>query len=96
MSIHSNPHPLTGQAVTVDADLHADGPGPHQVLVEDWWDRVFVRSWMVADGNPAALIYALRSSQAGLPTDNNVIYGKTPSGRGHLLHVSELQSGGAE
>lgn len=95
MSVHSSPHPLAGKTVTVDTDLHADGPGPHQVVVEDWWDRVYGQSWMFAEGNPAALLYAIRSSVAGLPTDDDVVYGKTARGRGYLLHVSELQTGGA-
>lgn len=44
---------------------------------------------MFCDGNPACMKYAIRSAFAGLPTDNNVVYGKV-GGFGHIVHVSEL------
>jgi len=44
---------------------------------------------MDANGNPAALIYAIRSGFDGLPTDDEVVYGKIGS-FGHLIHESEL------
>ncbi|MFD6035283.1 hypothetical protein ACFWHF_12185 [Streptomyces griseoincarnatus] len=87
---HSSPHPQAGETVTVDAELHMAGPGPHQFVIEDWADRLFGRSWMVMNGHPASLIYAMRAGLAGLPTDDEVVYGKTPSGRGHLVHVREI------
>ena len=58
-------------------------------IVEDWWENVFGRSWMVSDGNPAALAYAFRTGMKRGPTDNDVVYGKI-DGLGYLLHVSEL------
>ncbi|MGW1039360.1 hypothetical protein [Streptomyces sp. NPDC002547] len=79
--------------MTVNADLHGVGPGTHEVRVEDWCDRVFGRSWMGMDGSPSALVYAIRSTVAGLPLDNEVVYGKVGQ-RGHLIHVSEIQNGG--
>lgn len=82
--IHTEPHPLAGQTVTVDL-----GKGPVDYTIEDWWDRVSGGSWMFAQGNPACLGYALRSGLGGLPTDNEVVYGKI-AGLGHLVHVSEL------
>lgn len=91
---HTTPHPLAGHTVTVKADLHGQGPGEHEFTVEDWNDRVFGQSWMLLEGHPAALVYAMRSAMAGLPTDNEVVYGKV-HGLGHLVHVSEIQ-GGAE
>jgi len=69
------------------------GPGPHDVVIEDWADRVFGKSWMFMDGNPAALVYAMRAGLAGLPTDDEVVYGKTRSGRSHLVHVREIGGG---
>lgn len=54
--------------------------------VEDWHDRVMGKSWMEAEGNPAALAYAIRSFKQGLPTDNEVLYGD-----GWLVHVSEVE-----
>ena len=59
-------------------------------LVEDWWENVYGRSWMVAIGNPAAMIYAIRIGKKGtVPLDNEVLYGKI-GGMGYLFHVSEL------
>ena len=59
-------------------------------IVEDWCENVLGCSWMVANGNPAALSYAFRTGMKGaVPTDNDVVYGKI-DGLGYLLHVSEL------
>ncbi len=58
--------------------------------VEDWWENVYGRSWMVANGNPAAMSYAVRIGMKGtVPFDNDVLYGKI-GGMGYLIHVSEL------
>lgn len=85
MSIHAQPHPLAGRTVTVDLGY---GDGSEPFTIEDWWDRVGGGSWMDAAGNPACLKYAMRSAVAGLPLDNEVVYGK--AGFGHLVHDSEL------
>jgi hypothetical protein len=64
----------------------------HEFWVEDWWDKLTGGSWMFADGNPACMIYALRTGLGGagkIPTDNEVVYGKI-NRLGHLLHVTEL------
>lgn len=89
---HASPHPLAGQTVTVTAEL--SGTGPHDFLVEDWNDRLFGQSWMDMQGHPASLAYAVRSAIAGLPTDNEVVYGKV-QGLGYLVHVSEIADGAA-
>jgi hypothetical protein len=92
MTVHSSAYERAGQDVTVDADLHVVGPGRHEFRVEDWADRVFGRSWMVMDGNPVALVYAVRSAAAELPTDDQVLYGKVGH-RAHPVHVSEIVGG---
>lgn len=92
---HDTQHPLAGQIVTVSAHLPGVGPGEHSFKVEDWNDRVFGKSWMFMEGHPVSLLYAVRSARAGLPTDNDVVYGKVGS-LGHLVHVSEFAQGGAE
>lgn len=61
---------------------------------EDWCENVIGRSWMAANGNPAALEYAMRSGIFGknneVPTfSDDVVYGKV-GGFGHLFHVNEL------
>jgi hypothetical protein len=94
--IHATPHPLAGQ--TVKAVMWC--PSADEVLrevefrVEDWWDRVSGESWMDSAGNPAAIIYAVRSGVAGLPEDDRVVYGKIGV-FGHLLHEIELKQGAA-
>lgn len=61
--------------------------GGQEIIIEDWWDRVYGKSWMIANGNPAALIYAIRSASIETATDDNVLYGKI-DGLGHLVHMS--------
>lgn len=84
MSIHAQSHPLAGKTVTVDL-----GGGLVDYTVEDWWDRVAGISWQVAQYNPSCLKYAIRAGLAGLPANDEVVYGKS-AGYGHLVHDSEL------
>lgn len=88
--MHNERSPHAGQTVTVKADLHMEGEGLHDFVVEDWWDRLTGGSWMFADGNPAAMVYGARSGIYGLPLDDEVLYGKVGP-FGHLVHVSEIQ-----
>jgi len=88
--VHKTKSPYAGQTVTVRADLHGEGAGVHEFVVEDWWDRLTGGSWMFADGNPAAMVYGIRSGVTGLPLDDEVVYGKVGL-FGHLVHVSEIQ-----
>jgi hypothetical protein len=83
---HSNPHAQAHQTVTID---RKGIEGEETFRLEDWWDRVAGQSWMDSDGNPAALHYAMRAGLNGLPTDDEVVYGKVGS-FGHLVHVSEI------
>ncbi|MFJ4828463.1 hypothetical protein ACIP79_00755 [Streptomyces sp. NPDC088747] len=86
--MHDAAHPNAGRTVTVDM---GDGPVPYDI--EDWWDRISGGSWMFAEGNPAALKYAVRSAFANLPTDDEVVYGKVGH-LGHIVHVSEIKEEG--
>lgn len=70
--------PMQGQVVE-GADYHVEG----------LWEDITGKSWMVSDGNPAAMHYGIRSGLTGLPIDNSVWYGKI-GGLGHLVHESEL------
>lgn len=63
--------------------------------VEDWWDRVYGKSWMFAQGNPACIIYAVRTAEAKLPIDDEVLYGKIGA-FGHLIHINEIETGNGE
>ena len=58
--------------------------------VEDYWDTLTGESWMFSNGNPACMNYAVRSAKAGLPLDNNVLYGKIGA-FGFLVHTSEVE-----
>lgn len=95
---HTSAHPLAGQTVTITPAAPLPGnpdTTPVEFTVEDWNDRVFSQWWGAMEGNPTALVYAMRSAVAGLPTDNEVLYG-TVGIRAHLVHVSELQGGDAQ
>lgn len=91
-------HPLAGQTVVLnltakegmeDHDLYKKLQG-QEYRIEDWWENLFGKSWMFAQGNPAAMIYGIRTGLCcEAPTDNEVVYGKI-GGLGHLVHVSEL------
>ena len=93
--IHSEAHTHARKTVRIKADVvhpqQADFGG-QEFHLEDWWDRVAGQSWMDCQGNPACLIYAMRTgfSEHSTPPDNEVVYGKVGA-FGHLLHVSELE-----
>lgn len=93
---HTDQHQLAGQTVTLPS--HPDDPigsEPAEYIVEDWYDRLTGGSWMTAQGNPAALKFALRTGlDVGLhgqrvPTDDEVVYGHI-DGMGHIIHDAEL------
>ena len=90
--MNTEQHPLSGKKVKLNITLDASGGGVedgYEYFIEDWWDHLTGGSWMDAEGNPAALKYAVRVGLGDLPIDNNVVYGKIGH-YGHLIHVSEL------
>jgi hypothetical protein len=94
--LHKESHELAGKEAKIRADAeHAQVPGfgGATIRIEDWWDKVSGGSWMNATGNPAALVYAMRSSfqKYHVPIDDEVVYGKIGA-FGHLVHVSELET----
>lgn len=85
-------HPLAGKTVTLKLRTEPyenlkDGAKFH---VEDWANRVFGQPWGYMQGNPTALIYAMRAGFGGIETDNKVIYGKVDS-LAYLVHESEIE-----
>lgn len=82
-------HPLAGKTVILNCKPCSEELNGKQFCVEDYWENVAGKSWMVCDGNPACLKYAMRSAFADIPTDDEVVYGKVGA-FGHLVHVSEL------
>jgi hypothetical protein len=89
MKLHADPFKFAGATFKVNAQLDSMIPGTYLYHIEDYWDQVYGGSWMMATGNPAALLYAIRSLKAGLPIDDEVVYGKV-DGLGYIVHVSEL------
>lgn len=99
-NMHTETHPLAGQTVVLKTGTSPDPSSPLQLdqpadgvkfRIEDWWDKLTGGSWMYADGNPAALKYALRIGLADErpPLDDEVVYGKIGA-FGHIVHTSEL------
>ena len=96
MLIHKEKCFLADKMVKIKAHVkHLQFPGfaGSDFAVEDWWDRVFGKSWMFADGNPAAIVYALRTGTAAydIPIDDEVLYGHTLDHFGHLVHITEIE-----
>ena len=96
--MHQDKSALAGKTVRVaDWVNHPQfvGFGGAHIEIEDWWDRVSGKSWMDCNGNPACLVCAVRAGFSGkpIPTDNEVLYGKTHDGLGHLVHLSEVETG---
>lgn len=92
--IHGEKHPLAGKTVKIKNSVRwfqGTEYAGQDFRLEDWWDRLGQGSWMFCRGNPACIIYALRSGLSGLPTDDEVVYGKIGN-YGHLIHVTEIDS----
>lgn len=93
--IHQHPSLLAGKTVRIKSHVkHPQIPdfGGSEFRVEDWWDRVTGKSWMLCDENPICIDYAMRTgfSEIPIPTDNEVLYGKIGP-FGHLVHISEIE-----
>lgn len=91
--IHETEAPQSGKVFSLKGVEHPINGPVEKYYVEDWWDRLTGGSWMFAEGNPAALQYAMRSGLKGLPIDNEALYGhiESPGGLGMIIHVSELR-----
>ncbi len=92
--IHESQSELAGKTVQIKANVEhpqVSAFGGSEYRVEDWWDRVGNGSWMFAKGNPACLVYAMRTgfSKTPVPDDDEVLYGKVGI-FGHLVHISEI------
>lgn len=88
-----------GQTVKVKEGVGNDYFGTNMsgedFTIEDWCENVLGCSWTDADGNPAAIEYAIRHISFGRnnnvpPFSNDVVYGKI-DGLGHLFHINELE-----
>lgn len=86
--MHTEQHPLAGKTVKIKGGINEIGGEDYHV--EDWQDKVFGKSWMFCDGNPAAMKYAIRAGLSRLPTNNDCLYGKIGM-FGHIVHLSEIE-----
>jgi urocanate hydratase len=79
------------QVKTVKIKTEANEIGGKEINIEDWWINVAGKSWMTCQGNPACIIYAMRTGlgQIQVPINNNVLYGKI-NGLGFLIHECEI------
>lgn len=87
-------HPLAGQKVRLKEGIGKfmqGEAGGAEFVVEDWAENVLGCSVWAANGNPAALEYALRTgtNDNNVPIDNNAVYGKV-GWFGHIVHESEI------
>lgn len=91
---HEDKHPLAGQEVElIDEFDHRQYPDMDSFVIEDWWDHLTGGSWMNANGNPAAMVYGIRTGVASynVPIDDEVIYGHYKN-MGVLVHKSEIKN----
>lgn len=92
-------HEKSGQVVIVKDGVGKSSFGQdmsgNKFMIEDWCDNVLGCSWSNANGNMAALEYAMRTGIFGSNNNvplfsNDVVYGKI-DGFGHLFHINELE-----
>lgn len=91
--IHGEESEFAGQKCRVTSFIDTNNPKIEEgdeIYIEDWWDRVYGESWKTSEGNPPALIYAIRSATKHLPPDDEVLYGKV-DGLGVLVHKHEIE-----
>lgn len=98
-TIHSEPSEYAGKKVKVSFRRAPNKQfkkkrGTYEIEVIDYWDRLNNGvSWGESNGNPAALLYAVRAGASwpfGIPEDDEVLYGHDEFNRGHLFHVKEI------
>jgi len=65
--------------------------GGSNLRVEDWFDRLEGKSWKECTSRIGVMIYEIRVEMYGLPNDDEVLYGHTENGLGHLVHISEIE-----
>jgi hypothetical protein len=91
--MHDNAHTLAGKTVELKlkGNHHQIHPNTDRIEIEDWQDRITGKPWRTSDveGNPAAIVYGLYIEHAGLPDDDEVVYGKIGL-QGFIIHDSEL------
>lgn len=82
--------PYAGMTVQLRADAKEIGGQPCEVV--DWYVNVAGRTWHEAltAGDPKADGYNIRHGMAGLPDDDEVLFGRV-DGMTMLVHVTEVE-----
>lgn len=86
-----DPSPYAGKTVRLRAE--ATELGGHDCEVVDWYERTGQRqTWHQAleAGDPRAEGYHVRRGLAGLPDDDEVLFGRV-DGMGQIVHLSEIE-----
>ena len=75
----------------IESATHFQYPefGGQEFHVEDLDEVVFGQSWGFMTGNPAAMVYGMRSAENNLPLGGRVYYGKLGA-MGCLIHEDEI------
>lgn len=60
------------------------------IRIEDDHEKVFGGWWGVQNGNPACMLFGMRSGFEGIPNNGKVYYGHIHS-MGELVHENELE-----
>ena len=66
------------------------GTANPNITIEDKDTALWSRGWGMQDGNPACMLFGMRSGMEGLPWGGVVYYGKI-GGFGELVHETELE-----
>ena len=66
-------------------------PNP-SIIIEDEDTAIFSGGWGVQQGNPACMLFAMRTGLEGLSTDEGRVYYGKIGYLGELVHESELKT----
>lgn len=92
--MHSESSPYKGKEVKIKQEVqHPQFPtfGGQSINIEDWFDRLEGKSWKECLNRIGVIVYELRTEMYGLPRDDEVLYGHTKDGLGHLVHITEIE-----
>ncbi len=94
--LHTKQSELAGKTVKIKPDVQhfqQSDFGGSDFIVEDWWDRISGESWRNCNGNPACMVYGMRTGMSAslIPNNDEVLYGKVGP-FGHLVHITEIEN----
>lgn len=83
--IHNEAHALAGQTVVLNSGPYAGS----EYQIQDYYDRVFDRSWKNDGASPVVMEYAMQGLFYSIPYDDEVLYGES-GGVARLVHIKWL------